>query len=98
MTAALHAMRERGPMMRSRARFAMLIVGGRAPALAALLFTLLTGLILLGPVILTVHQIAQGGPLFCSMGGSSSGKRVAGAGLDSTTADRGGVPRPLGAG
>jgi predicted PurR-regulated permease PerM len=42
----------------------MLIVGGRAPALAALLFTLLSGLILLVPVILTVHQIAQGGDSF----------------------------------
>jgi len=41
-------------------RFAMLIAGGRAPAMAALLFTLLTGLALLVPVILTVHQIAQG--------------------------------------
>src|SRR5712672_2256174 len=30
-------------------RFAMLIAGGRAPAMAALLFTLLTGLVLLLP-------------------------------------------------
>jgi predicted PurR-regulated permease PerM len=41
-------------------RFAKLIAGGRAPALAALLFTLLTGLALLVPVILTVHQLTQG--------------------------------------
>jgi predicted PurR-regulated permease PerM len=46
------------------ARFKMLIAGGRAPALAALLFTLLTGLVLLVPVILTVHQIAQGSDAF----------------------------------
>jgi predicted PurR-regulated permease PerM len=46
------------------ARFAMLIAGGRVPALAALLFTLLTGLVLLVPVILTVHQIAQGSDAF----------------------------------
>ena len=42
----------------------MLIAGGRAPAVAALLFTLLTGLVLLVPVILTVHQIAQGSDAF----------------------------------
>ena len=41
-------------------RFAALIARGRAPALAALLFTLLTGLALLVPVILTVHQLTQG--------------------------------------
>src|SRR5882757_5906280 len=45
-------------------RFTMLIAGGRAPAVAALLFTLLTGLVLLVPVILTVHQIAQGSDAF----------------------------------
>jgi predicted PurR-regulated permease PerM len=45
-------------------RFTMLIAGGRAPALAALLFTLLTGLVLVVPVILTVHQIAQGSDVF----------------------------------
>jgi predicted PurR-regulated permease PerM len=45
-------------------RFTMLIAGGRAPALAAFLFTLLTGLVLLVPVILTVHQIAQGSEAF----------------------------------
>jgi predicted PurR-regulated permease PerM len=41
-------------------RFAARIARGRAPALAALLFTLLTGLALLVPVILTVHQLTQG--------------------------------------
>ena len=41
-------------------RFASRIARGRAPALAALLFTLLTGLALLVPVILTVHQLTQG--------------------------------------
>jgi predicted PurR-regulated permease PerM len=45
-------------------RFTMLIAGGRAPALAAFLFTLLTGLVLLVPVILSVHQIAQGSEAF----------------------------------
>src|SRR5690349_17896821 len=45
-------------------RFTMLIAGGRAPALAAFLFTLLTGLVLLVPVILTVHEIAQGSEAF----------------------------------
>jgi predicted PurR-regulated permease PerM len=37
-------------------RLAALVARGSAPALAALLFTLLTGLALLVPVILTVHQ------------------------------------------
>src|ERR1700730_16051019 len=41
-------------------RFTALIHGGRSPALAALLFTLLIGVVLLVPIILTVHQIAQG--------------------------------------
>ncbi len=45
-------------------RFAALIAGGRAPAFAALLFTLLTGLALLVPVILTVHQLTQGSEYF----------------------------------
>ena len=45
-------------------RFAALIYGGRSPALAALLFTLLIGLVLLVPIILTVHQIAQGSDIF----------------------------------
>jgi predicted PurR-regulated permease PerM len=41
-------------------RFAARIARGRAPALAALLFTLLTGPRSNGPVILTVHQRTQG--------------------------------------
>jgi predicted PurR-regulated permease PerM len=41
-------------------QFARLIFGGRSVALAPLLFTLLTGLVLLVPLILTAHQIAQG--------------------------------------
>jgi predicted PurR-regulated permease PerM len=45
-------------------RFAMLIRGGRSPALAALLFTFLTGFVLLVPIVLTVHQIAQGSDAF----------------------------------
>src|SRR5258705_1580227 len=45
-------------------RFTMLIAGGRTSALAAFLFTLLTGLVLLVPVVLTVHQIAQGSEAF----------------------------------
>ena len=45
-------------------RFTMLIAGGRTSGLAAFLFTLLTGLVLLVPVALTVHQIAQGSEAF----------------------------------
>jgi predicted PurR-regulated permease PerM len=45
-------------------RFAKLIFGGRSTALAPLLFTLLTGLVLLVPIILTMRQIAQGGDAF----------------------------------
>src|SRR5258705_7542017 len=45
-------------------RFARLIFGGRSPALAPLLFTLLTGLVLVVPILLTAHQIAQGSDAF----------------------------------
>jgi predicted PurR-regulated permease PerM len=45
-------------------RFATLIANGGRSTLAALLFTLLTGVILVVPVILTVHQIAQGSEAF----------------------------------
>jgi predicted PurR-regulated permease PerM len=45
-------------------RFATAVLGGRSPALAALLFTLLTGLVLLVPIALAVHQIAQGSNAF----------------------------------
>lgn len=45
-------------------RFARLISGRRSSFLAPLLFTLLTGLVLLGPVILAAHQIAQGSDAF----------------------------------
>jgi predicted PurR-regulated permease PerM len=45
-------------------RFASLVLGGRSPALAPMLFTLLTGLVLLVPIVLTAHQIAQGSDAF----------------------------------
>ena len=45
-------------------RFARHIPGGRSQALAPLLFTVLTGLVLLGPILLTAHQIAQGSDAF----------------------------------
>jgi predicted PurR-regulated permease PerM len=45
-------------------RFATLISDGRSPVLVPMLFTLLTGLVLLVPIILTVHQIAQGSDAF----------------------------------
>jgi predicted PurR-regulated permease PerM len=45
-------------------RFARLISGPRSSLLAPLLFTLLTGLVLLVPVSLAAHQIAQGGDDF----------------------------------
>jgi predicted PurR-regulated permease PerM len=41
-------------------KFARLFFGSRSPTLAPLLFTLLTGLVLLAPIVLTAHQIAQG--------------------------------------
>jgi predicted PurR-regulated permease PerM len=41
-------------------RFARLFFGNRSPIPAPLLFTLLTGLVLLAPIVLTAHQIAQG--------------------------------------
>src|ERR1700724_1227939 len=45
-------------------RFAISVLGGRSPALASLLFTLLAGLVLLVPIALAVHQIAQGSDAF----------------------------------
>ena len=45
-------------------RFAISVLGGRSPALASLLFTLLTGMVLLVPIVLAVHQIAQGSDAF----------------------------------
>jgi predicted PurR-regulated permease PerM len=45
-------------------RFAISVLGGHSPALASLLFTLLTGMVLLVPIVLTVHQIAQGSDAF----------------------------------
>src|SRR6202045_2481244 len=45
-------------------RFVMLISDDRSPVLAPLLFTLLTGLVLFVPIILTVHQITQGSDAF----------------------------------
>src|ERR1700730_5086094 len=45
-------------------RFAASIFAGRSPALAPLLFTFLIGLVLLVPIVLAVHQIAQGSDAF----------------------------------
>src|SRR4030081_213063 len=45
-------------------RFAQLVSMGRSPALAPLLFTLLTGLVLVVPIILTLRHIAQGSDTF----------------------------------
>src|ERR1700730_2451382 len=45
-------------------RFATLISDDRSPVLAPLLFTLLTGLVLVVPFILTVHQITEGSDAF----------------------------------
>jgi predicted PurR-regulated permease PerM len=45
-------------------RFARFVFGGRSPTVAPLLFTLLTGVVLLAPVVLTAHQIAQGSDAF----------------------------------
>jgi predicted PurR-regulated permease PerM len=45
-------------------RFAPLILNGRSPALSALLFTLVTGTVLLVPIVLVVHQIAQASDAF----------------------------------
>jgi predicted PurR-regulated permease PerM len=45
-------------------RFAILISDGRSPVLVPMLFTLLTGIVLLVPIILTAHQIAQGSDAF----------------------------------
>jgi predicted PurR-regulated permease PerM len=45
-------------------RFAIFVLGGRSPALASLLFTLLTGMVLLVPIVLAVHHIAQGSDAF----------------------------------
>src|SRR6202166_3823149 len=39
------------------ARFQSLVFGGRSPVLAPLLFALMTGLVLLVPIVLAVHQI-----------------------------------------
>src|ERR1700729_2861796 len=46
------------------ARFQSLFFSGRSPVLAPLLFTLITGLVLLVPIVLAVHQIAQGSDAF----------------------------------
>jgi len=40
------------------------LVGHRSRSLAPLLFTLVTGLVLLVPIIVTVHQLAQGSEAF----------------------------------
>src|SRR6202047_2073975 len=45
-------------------RFASSALGGRWPAVAPLLFTFLTGLVLLVPIALAVHQIARGSDAF----------------------------------
>src|SRR5437762_3109601 len=45
-------------------RFSARILGGRSPALSALLFSILTGLVLLVPLVLATHQIAQGSEAF----------------------------------
>jgi predicted PurR-regulated permease PerM len=45
-------------------RFAISDLGGRSPAVAPLLFTFLTGLVLLVPIALAVHQIAKGSDAF----------------------------------
>ncbi len=42
-------------------RFSSMIAGGRAASLAPLLFTLITGVVLFVPILLTVHQVAQDG-------------------------------------
>jgi predicted PurR-regulated permease PerM len=47
-------------------RFATHLLGNRSATLASLLFTFLTRVILLGLVVLTVHQIAQGSDAFAS--------------------------------
>src|ERR1700735_1084950 len=45
-------------------RFATSVLGGRSRVVAPLLFTFLTGLVLLVPIALAVHQIAQGSDAF----------------------------------
>jgi predicted PurR-regulated permease PerM len=45
-------------------RFSASILGGRSPALSALLFSVLTGVVLLVPFALATHQIAQGSEAF----------------------------------
>src|SRR6202045_4344479 len=45
-------------------RFATLISDDRSLVLAPLLFTLLTGVVLVVPIVLTVHQITQGSDAF----------------------------------
>ena len=45
-------------------RCAISVLGGRSPAGAPLLFTFLTGLVVLVPIALAVHQIAQGSDAF----------------------------------
>src|ERR1700726_1587085 len=45
-------------------RFAASIFVGRSPALPPLLFTFLIGLVLMVPIVLAVHQIAQGSDAF----------------------------------
>jgi predicted PurR-regulated permease PerM len=45
-------------------RFAMPVLGGRSSALAPLLCTVLTGLVLMVPIVLAVHQITQGSDAF----------------------------------
>jgi predicted PurR-regulated permease PerM len=45
-------------------RCAISVPGGRSPVVAPLLFTFLTGLVLLMPIALAAHQIAQGSDAF----------------------------------
>ena len=42
-------------------RFSSVVAGGRDATLAPLLFTLITGIVLFVPILLTVHQVAQDG-------------------------------------
>jgi hypothetical protein len=60
-------------------RFAISVLGGRSPAVAPLLFTFLTGLVLLVPIALAVHQIAQGQRCFCSLAQSTAAERNPGS-------------------
>jgi hypothetical protein len=76
-------------------RFTSLISDGRSPVLVPMLFTLLTGLVLLVPIYIDRASDCAGERRVRAMGRSTTAGRNTGAGLGCATADRRRVPPSL---